>query len=324
MRTGRPGNDFVTRWWRALVIVSGLLVLAQPAWAQSQTLALSLPALSGASVLERHHADFSTYPLITEEIDLIGGIKGNIASTRTVEGELLQTTYRVESATAEQLLEAITEHLKQAGYKQIYGCDGKACGPTFTLASPGYRQAPDVFDIAVRNQHYRAFQKPGALGDRYVSLQVAQASSDSPAYVQLDVLQARPRVVGAITVNASELARQLQTQGRVALYGLFFATDSAEIKPGGHSTLAEVAELLNNNPKLDLLVVGHTDSRGSFEYNLELSRRRAHAVVDVLVHDFGIDPARLKPFGVSSAAPRASNDNPIGRSRNRRVELVVW
>lgn len=307
----------------SLLACLALLAAAQAASAQPDTLALSVPALSGAQVVERTRSDFTTYPLIVEEIDQRGGIKGNISSTRTVEGQLLQTTFRLKDASAAKVVKAVSEYLQQAGYKQLYECDGAACGPTFTLASPGYRQAPKAFDAA-GGQYYRAFIKPGALGDRYVAVQVAQENADAPVHVQLDVARVEPRVVSAITINAAEMAQQLETRGRVALYGLYFETDSAEIKPASRATLAEVAKLMRRKPELRLLVVGHTDSRGSFQYNLKLSRRRAHAVVEALVSNYGIDPERLKPFGVSSAAPRASNDNPIGRSRNRRVELVVW
>lgn len=120
------------------------------------------------------------------------------------------------------------------------------------------------------------------------------------------------------------MAQQLRTRGKVALYGLFFETDSTRIKPASRSTLAQIAKLMAQQPELKLLVVGHTDSTGTFKYNLKLSRERAHAVVNALVNDYGVDPQRLKPWGVSYAAPTASNDNPIGRSRNRRVELVIW
>src|SRR5699024_648262 len=183
--------------------------------------------------------------------------------------------------------------------------------PTFTRASPGFRQASKAFNMAAAAQYYRAFQKPGQLGDRYVAVQAAQAGSGAPVQVQVDVLQAEPRVGGAITVNAVKMARMLETKGRVALYGLFFETDSDRIKPASRATLGEIAKLMTQKSDIKLLVVGHTDSRGSFEYNMKLSRQRADAVVNALVDDYGIAPERLKPVGVSYAAPRATNANAI-------------
>lgn len=311
---------------RALALGAGLLMLAcgHAAWAQADKPGVSPPALADASIEAQSHADFATYPLIVDAIDQRGGIKGNISSTRTIEGELQHTTYSVEQASAEQLAQRIGSYLSQAGYEQLYSCDGQACGPTFVLASPGYRQAADLFNADGKAQLYRAYRKPGSLGDRYVALQLAQPSPAAPVHVQLDVMRVEPRVVGAINVNAAQMAQQLRTRGRVALYGLFFETDSTRIKPASRSTLEQIAKLMAQQPDLKLLVVGHTDSTGTFEYNLKLSRERAHAVVNALVNDYGVDAERLKPWGVSYAAPTASNGNAIGRSRNRRVELVIW
>jgi outer membrane protein OmpA-like peptidoglycan-associated protein len=73
---------------------------------------------------------------------------------------------------------------------------------------------------------------------------------------------------------------------------------------------------------MKLLVVGHTDSVGGYAFNLDLSQRRAAAVVAALATRYGIGSDRLTPIGVSFASPVASNRTDEGRSRNRRVELV--
>lgn len=298
-------------------------ILSVPAWAQQDP--LPLPAPAGAELVDQGSEDFATYPLIVDSIDQRGGIKGNISSTRTVEGELSRRTYRLGDARgAEAVAAAYAQRLSDAGFEPLFECTGEACGPMFTRAAPGYRNSAELFNVSPAGQFYRAARKGGAGGDVYVAVQVAQATGDAPVFVQVDTLKVEPRVIGAITVNATEMARQLETSGRVALYGLFFATDSAEIKPESRATLGEIAKLLEQKPSLRLLVVGHTDSRGSFEYNLDLSRRRANAVVDALVNEYGVSPERLKPWGVGFTAPRESNASAVGRTRNRRVELVVW
>jgi outer membrane protein OmpA-like peptidoglycan-associated protein len=88
--------------------------------------------------------------------------------------------------------------------------------------------------------------------------------------------------------------------------------------------LSEIAKLMAERPSLKLLVVGHTDSRGTFDYNIDLSQRRAEAVVGALATRYGVQRNRLKPWGVGYAVPRASNNSDVGKSQNRRVELVVW
>jgi len=75
-------------------------------------------------------------------------------------------------------------------------------------------------------------------------------------------------------------------------------------------------------PSLKLLVVGHTDNVGTLSSNMDLSKRRADAVVSVLVSQYAIDRTRLSPVGVSFASPVAPNSNDEGRAKNRRVELV--
>lgn len=83
-----------------------------------------------------------------------------------------------------------------------------------------------------------------------------------------------------------------------------------------------MVEYLQGAPETGVYVVGHTDGVGGLDDNMELSRRRAEAVVEALV-GHGIEAARLTALGVGPAAPVASNATEEGRARNRRVELVV-
>jgi len=114
----------------------------------------------------------------------------------------------------------------------------------------------------------------------------------------------------------------IKSGGRVTLYGILFDFNKADVKPESAPTLAEIATLLKSEPELKLLVAGHTDNVGEFEFNRDLSARRAKAVVAELTGTYGISSKRLFPFGVSFAAPLTSNDSEEGRAKNRRVELV--
>jgi outer membrane protein OmpA-like peptidoglycan-associated protein len=71
-------------------------------------------------------------------------------------------------------------------------------------------------------------------------------------------------------------------------------------------------------------VVGHTDNQGKPDYNLDLSRRRAAAVVRELTLKYGIAADRLSSFGCGFYSPVASNETEDGKAKNRRVELVKW
>lgn len=121
----------------------------------------------------------------------------------------------------------------------------------------------------------------------------------------------------------SEMEAEETERGLVLTLGdVLFDTNRAEIKSGASRTMDRLAEYLDNNPERRLLVEGHTDARGSSEYNEDLSARRADAVVEALV-ERGIDPDRLRSEGLGEAFPVASNDTDAGMQQNRRVEIVV-
>jgi outer membrane protein OmpA-like peptidoglycan-associated protein len=120
----------------------------------------------------------------------------------------------------------------------------------------------------------------------------------------------------------SRLERALAETGRVDVYDIYFDFNSDRIREESKPTLQEIAELLRKHVDWDLAIEGHTDSIGSDAANLDLSRRRAAAVKNVLTSNHGIDASRLSTGGHGEARPRDRNDTLEGRARNRRVELV--
>jgi len=140
--------------------------------------------------------------------------------------------------------------------------------------------------------------------------------------ILLDVVEAKPMETKMVTVDAATMAKDIAETGRVALYGLYFDTDKAELKSESGPSLDEIGKLLREQPNLKVYIVGHTDNVGGFDYNMNRSQRRAKSVVDHLVLDYGIAPARLKPVGAGLIAPVSSNDDEAGRAKNRRVEIV--
>ena len=118
------------------------------------------------------------------------------------------------------------------------------------------------------------------------------------------------------------MAEEISASGRVAIYGIYFDFDKADLKPESKPTLDEIAKLLNELPELELVVVGHTDNVGSLDHNMALSKQRAAAVAAALVQDYGIPAQRLTSWGIGYLSPVASNQTDDGRALNRRVELV--
>jgi len=125
-----------------------------------------------------------------------------------------------------------------------------------------------------------------------------------------------------VVADASAMYKSIKESGKAALYGIYFDTGKADVKPESQATLQEIAKLLKDNANLKLYVVGHTDNTGTLEANMKLSQDRAIAVVNALVSKFGADASRLKACGDGPTAPVASNDAEEGRALNRRVELV--
>jgi OOP family OmpA-OmpF porin len=125
-----------------------------------------------------------------------------------------------------------------------------------------------------------------------------------------------------VVANAEAMGDGINSTGHVAVYGIYFDSGKAEIKPESDEAIAQISRLLLTNASLNLYVVGHTDNVGTIEANMKLSKDRADAVVNSLITKYAIAPARLKSYGVASLAPVASNDTEEGKAKNRRVELV--
>jgi len=135
-------------------------------------------------------------------------------------------------------------------------------------------------------------------------------------------MEVKPMESGLVTVNAESLAGDITRMGHASVYGIYFDTGKAEVKPESDATLKEIAKLLQQDGALKLYVVGHTDSVGQLASNMDLSHRRADAVVNVLSTKYSIAAARLSAQGVGPLTPVATNDSEEGRAKNRRVELV--
>jgi len=124
-----------------------------------------------------------------------------------------------------------------------------------------------------------------------------------------------------VVADAAALGASIAATGRAAVYGIYFDTDKAVVKPESNPALDEITTLLKQNGSLTLYVVGHTDNVGALDHNLKLSADRADAVVKALTGR-GIAAARLKASGVGPWCPVASNRTEEGKGKNRRVELV--
>lgn len=157
---------------------------------------------------------------------------------------------------------------------------------------------------------------PGTPAGRKVDAQGCELDSDGDGVV--DALDQCPNTPRGDRVDA----RGCTLASTIQLKGVNFDNDSAAIRPDARPILDEAVATLRRYPQLRVEVAGHTDDRASDDYNLDLSQRRAQAVVDYFVQ-MGVDAARLVPKGYGESTPVAENTTAAGRTVNRRVELRI-
>lgn len=105
--------------------------------------------------------------------------------------------------------------------------------------------------------------------------------------------------------------------------GMVFAQDSDELTPASRDNLRRLATSLEQYPNTRLMIVGHTDSQGGSDKNLDLSERRARALSSFF-EQIGVSRARITAIGRGDAEPIAMNDTDAGRQWNRRVEIAIY
>lgn len=139
----------------------------------------------------------------------------------------------------------------------------------------------------------------------------------------------RKKMADALTgFNSNEL-QVFTKNGRVYVSlqeSLLFPSGSAVVNPKGKEALGTLAQVLNVNPDINVVVEGHTDSipiHGKFEDNWALSAARATSIVRILTETYSVDPTRVTASGRSKFDPVDSNSTPEGRQRNRRTEIIL-
>ena len=290
--------------------------------------------ISGSDILVYKSMNFDAYNLPlgpakrTEEGSFI------FTSLKKVEGAVTRITYVApEGVGPEEIIGNYRELFLKKGFETLFEAKGDEFGryDEFVKAA-GYEP---VFTSSGGAKRFLAGRLPGQNSDVYVSVYAAEnmfwgfeikvgktEAKKGRTYYQVDVTETKPLQNTLTVVKAEEMNLDLSKTGKVALYGILFDLDKTEIKPESKTALDEIAKLLKQSPGLKLLVVGHTDNQGEIQYNHDLSRRRAEAVVKALGANYGIAAERLSAYGVGMLAPAATNDSEEGRAKNRRVELV--
>ncbi|WP_025209782.1 OmpA family protein [Hippea sp. KM1] len=245
----------------------------------------------------------------------------NDCSKETIDGKIERFVYRLpQNRTALEVYKNFEMAIKRADFqilaqlrtKQIRYFIEKDCG------------FPDINGFGSENDRdhfYISAQSKDK--SEYVMVYVGEGYRGRPGKAAIAVIKPKQMETGLVRIiDAKTMKRQIEANGHIPIYGIYFDFNKATLKPSSEPTIKEIAKLLKENPSLKLYVVGHTDNIGNLNYNMELSKRRAKAVVDELINKYNIDPSRLKAFGVGPLAPVSTNKTEEGRAKNRRVELI--
>jgi outer membrane protein OmpA-like peptidoglycan-associated protein len=248
--------------------------------------------------------------------------ENKITKNQPLEGKITRIVYVAPAGrTVLEVFRNYQDALKKAGFETLFTCGPQGCGSTIANA---YANSGDNADYwgPQHGIHYISAKLARPEGDVYVSLLVDDQGPDSRTNAELYIIEVKPMETGLITVDAASLANDIDRTGHASVYGIYFDTGKANIKPESDATMSEIAKLLQGDPTLKLYVVGHTDNQGALDLNMDLSLRRAQAVLAALTTKYAVPATRLKAYGCGPYSPVASNDSEDGRAKNRRVELV--
>lgn len=247
---------------------------------------------------------------------------------RRLEGPRSDRAWRIPSSglTTLQILAPLRDQILAAGYSLLFECETDGCGgfdfryETDTLPEPAMhvdlgdfrflsaRRGADHLALLVSRSSESGFIQITEISDgpiRAPQPATAQNTASTPAPPE------------------SDLATALETEGRAVLEDLQFDSGSTTLGPDRRASLAALAAYLAAHRDAQVALVGHTDTDGGLAANIALSQRRAEAVRNALIADYGVTPGQVSAEGAGWLAPRATNMTPEGRLRNRRVEAVL-
>jgi OOP family OmpA-OmpF porin len=274
-----------------------------------------------------------------------------VKSQLTLEGKLTRSIYVLPAGrSALEVLRNYQQLAKEKGGETLYECKADTCGgdvnygaghgggeqglinyllPKDAIPGPAFSNGACAVEMRFADLRYGVSRLSAGGNDIHVAVLAYTARDDlyckalnERTVAVVVTLEAKAREQKMVTLRASEMAQAIASGGKVAVYGIYFDVDKAVLKPESRPQLDEIGGLLKADGELKLVVAGHTDNQGGAAYNLDLSKKRADAVIAALVADYGVTADRLLAQGMGSAAPVASNDDEAGRAKNRRVELV--
>jgi outer membrane protein OmpA-like peptidoglycan-associated protein len=220
----------------------------------------------------------------------------------------------------------------ERGRDEFFVKKGKLWDLSYHKPAPGGSDDTGFSKIEIADNHVVAVKDAGGeiyrhyLGEVHFSVPRPDGGityaclSASDGRYRLQIIDEKPLERNLEFTSADDMYSGIAEAGFVAVYGIHFDTDKADLKVGAAKTLEEVVKLLGSHPDLAVEIQGHTDSTGGDEHNLQLSRRRAETVKRYLLL-YGVAEGRLRSTGFGEEKPVGDNATEEGRALNRRVEL---
>ena len=308
-------------------MIRGAVIAACLAPTATTALELQVPATARLMAEERTAPDSYDIP--------VAAFDDGVLPVETLEGRVTRRSWRIDApgVTTLQLLTPLREQLQAEGYDRVFECEADSCGGFDFRFSTEVLEAPKMF-VDLTDYRFLAARKDG--GDVPVWMSLLVSRTDTIGFLQVievapestpvgtPVRQTLPQPQAAQTTSwMSELPGILETSGRIVLSDLAFPSGSASLAEGGYESLTALAEYLKSKPDRLVALVGHTDTTGSLNANIGLSKRRAQSVVSRLINRHGIPEAQITGEGMGYLAPLTTNLTEEGREANRRVEAIL-
>jgi OmpA-OmpF porin, OOP family len=246
------------------------------------------------------HPLISRYPgsyiakYLTKEFDEFAlplgpvNVENTITKNQPLEGKITRIVYVAPAGrTVLEVFRNYQDALKKGGFETLFTCGPQGCGSTIANAYANSGDSADYWGPE-HGIHYISAKLARQEGDVYVSLLVDDQGPDSRTDAELYVIEVKPMESDLITVNAASLANDINRTGHASVYGIYFDTGKADVKPESDATLSEIAKLIQGDPTLKLYVVGHTDNQGALDLNMDLALRRAQAVLAALTTKYAV------------------------------------
>ncbi|MGR1581828.1 OmpA family protein [Thalassobius sp. S69A] len=283
--------------------------------------ALSLELPAAATPLAEEISPMDSYALP------LGPFQDGAVPVQPLEGEITRQSWQIaaQGLTSLQLFAPLREQLLTEGYTLLFECGGEACGGF------DFRFATEVLPAPDMHVDLTDFRFLAARRGKDMHLTLLVSRTENAGFVQMIRVAQTPARAGVPTVQIAtptalpdtDLSAQLSQFGHVVLSDLAFETGSSALSGGPFASLQALAAFLRADPSRRVALVGHTDTVGTLENNVALSKRRAAAVLERLATAHDVPRAQMEAQGMGYLSPVAPNQTDAGREANRRVEVVL-